>query len=344
MEYRALGRTGITVGAIGLGTEHLERRREAMDAVLGMAVEAGVNYVDLLYTDGDYWAEFGPVYAAHRDKLVAAAHWNAPECWDVARCQRDFDNILRCLGNDYAEIGLITMVDSARDWADGAQAAIAALMSHKQAGRIGGIGMSSHNLEVCLTAIRSGLIDVLMFPINVIGENAAGQRQLIEACAAAQVGLVAMKVYNGGTLFGVGGKRSGVTPAQCLAYVLSLPISTTVPGPRNSAEWRDTLHYLETTPTERDFGTLMRDLQAEFAGQCVYCQHCLPCPEGIVIPWQIWLRDHAQDQGVTADLQAQYNGWPVKSSACTECGICLERCPFGVDIPARLREAAALFE
>ena len=51
MEQRTLGKTGLEVGVIGLGTEHLEQTPETMRAVLGAAIEAGVNYVDLLYDD-----------------------------------------------------------------------------------------------------------------------------------------------------------------------------------------------------------------------------------------------------------------------------------------------------
>jgi predicted aldo/keto reductase-like oxidoreductase len=39
-----------------------------------------------------------------------------------------------------------------------------------------------------------------------------------------------------------------------------------------------------------------------------------------------------------------YAGFPVKASACGECGVCVERCPFEVEIVAKTREAAALFE
>ena len=39
-----------------------------------------------------------------------------------------------------------------------------------------------------------------------------------------------------------------------------------------------------------------------------------------------------------------YESLEVKASACVECGICVERCPFGVDIMAKLQEAVELFE
>ena len=66
MELRTLGKTGLQVGAVGLGTEHIERTPETHDTILRMAVESGVNYVDLLYVEPDYWEAFGPVYRRYR--------------------------------------------------------------------------------------------------------------------------------------------------------------------------------------------------------------------------------------------------------------------------------------
>ena len=47
MLTRTLGRTGIQVGVIGLGTEHLLADRENMNTLLDLAVSGGVNYYDI---------------------------------------------------------------------------------------------------------------------------------------------------------------------------------------------------------------------------------------------------------------------------------------------------------
>jgi predicted aldo/keto reductase-like oxidoreductase len=39
-----------------------------------------------------------------------------------------------------------------------------------------------------------------------------------------------------------------------------------------------------------------------------------------------------------------YAEFPVKASACVECGVCMERCPFGVEIIGKMREAVAVCE
>jgi len=116
-----------------------------------------------------------------------------------------------------------------------------------------------------------------------------------------------------------------------------------VPGPKTGAEMRATLRYLELTDEEKDHRPVVGNLHDVLAGQCVYCHHCLPCPQGIEVGWVIWMLDHAQG-GVTDDLMGWYSSLEAKASDCIECGDCVERCPFDVDVYAKLGQAAVLFE
>ena len=43
-------------------------------------------------------------------------------------------------------------------------------------------------------------------------------------------------------------------------------------------------------------------------------------------------------------VKERYAGFPIKASACVECGVCLERRPCDVDIISKMREAATLFD
>ena len=343
MENRKLGRTGLDVGVIGLGTEHLERKRETLDAVLHNATDAGVNYVDLLYVEEDYWEEFGDVYRAYRDRLVVAAHWASGPCCDLGFCQRTFDNILASLGNDYAEVALMTMIDEKDRQGEWLEKSLEHLRRYQEQGRVGYVGGSAHDVDQATRAVESGVLDVLMFPVNMLGHDDEKNQALYRACVEQGTGLVAMKPYHGGRLFSARGKPSGITPAQCLSYVFSLSVSAAVPGPKTVAELEGTLRYLEASAGERDHGPVVASLHDRMAGQCVYCHHCLPCPEGIEVGWVLWMVDHAQD-GVSDDLRGWYSSFPVKASACTGCGVCVERCPFEVDVISRIREAVGLFE
>jgi predicted aldo/keto reductase-like oxidoreductase len=41
--------------------------------------------------------------------------------------------------------------------------------------------------------------------------------------------------------------------------------------------------------------------------------------------------------------RSTYDALAMKASDCTECGVCVERCPFGVDVPARMHRAVEVF-
>jgi aryl-alcohol dehydrogenase-like predicted oxidoreductase len=60
MEYRKLGRTGLDVGVIGLGTEYLNQQpRETVVAAVREAIERGVNYIDLVFSFPAYLDNLG---------------------------------------------------------------------------------------------------------------------------------------------------------------------------------------------------------------------------------------------------------------------------------------------
>ena len=57
----------------------------------------------------------------------------------------------------------------------------------------------------------------------------------------------------------------------------------------------------------------------------------------------IWDLDQILARGIE-QVKEWYAGFPVKTSACVECGVCMERCPFDVEIITKMREAAQVFE
>lgn len=89
----------------------------------------------------------------------------------------------------------------------------------------------------------------------------------------------------------------------------------------------------------------MTGFERYVGGECVYCNHYLPCPVHLDVGQVGRLVDRAtfQSEGI-AVLQAAYEMLEVKASACTACGACVERCPFGVDVIAGMERAVELFE
>ena len=146
-------------------------------------------------------------------------------------------------------------------------------------------------------------------------------------------------------LFVYPGNLSGVmlTPVQCLHYALSQPgVCTVVPGCKTALEMREALVYLDATDKDKDYSTINTNTLWKLQGSCMYCNHCLPCPVGIDIGTTTRLADTAGYR-TSSDIVLQYEGLRVKASECTQCGVCVDRCPFGVDVIANMSNAIKIF-
>ena len=66
----------------------------------------------------------------------------------------------------------------------------------------------------------------------------------------------------------------------------------------------------------------------EAGGQCVYCNHCQPCPKGL----DIALINKYYDLARAGDAMAaeHYRTMERTASDCVRCGHCDRRCPFHV--------------
>jgi predicted aldo/keto reductase-like oxidoreductase len=89
---------------------------------------------------------------------------------------------------------------------------------------------------------------------------------------------------------------------------------------------------------------------------CTSCQYCLPCPEGIHIPENLWLLNQSFWIGKAPEWIKKWyremesddpaTNWHEKGAAsrCTQCGECLDKCPQGIQIPDELVVTRKLLE
>ena len=371
MQYRALGGTGSKVSALGLGTEYLiNLPREHVVGVVQAAIEQGVNYFDLFFAQAEFRDTMGVAFQGRRDKVLLAAHLGSMDkdgqyekTRDLDLSKHFFDDFLERYRTGYVDVLYLHNCDSQEDYdvvmADGGLLGLARRL--KAEGKARAIGFSGHTVSTAEQAVVSGEIDVLMFPVNLAGSAVPGKHELFQACVTHNIGLVAMKPYAGGKLlqpdqvvamesFQSGGsdmelaKPGVITPVQCLSYVLAqVGVSTIVPGCKDLNELGQALAIWGASEEEQDFSAAVAGFQQYVSGECVYCNHCLPCPSTIDIGATIRLFEMAQSQ-LTPDLRAQYDALESNASDCVQCGACEERCPFGVTVMERMEQAVELFE
>jgi len=379
MIYRPIGNTGMSASVIGLGAEYLDfKPYETIEPIINTALEHGINIIDVFMPGEEVRRNIGRALAGRRDKALIQGHIGSTdinEQYDKSRdlktIKKYFENLLRCLGTDYIDIGMLFFVDSEKDYTDVFQGdSLAYAMELKKQGYIRTIGASSHNPVTARKMVETGLVDLLMFSINPSYDMTPANADVLEyhhgkavdyemkldsdraalyrICEQRGVAITVMKALGGGKL--ISPEHSPFTRplsvTQCIHYALTRPaVVSALLGFSSSAQILQSLSYLNASEDERDYSDVIKDYQGSLKGSCVYCSHCLPCPANINIAAVNKYLDIAvlNESCIPPSVVSHYRDLEHRASECTACGSCENRCPFSVPVAKNMKKAAALF-
>lgn len=382
MIYRKLGKTGLEVSAIGLGCEYVWfAPEERVTELVQEALKNGINYIDLFVGTPSTREYFGNALKGKRDQAYLAGHLGAVDkdgqymkTRDEKLCKEFLAQFYEKLQTDYIDVLYLHNCDTQADLDEIMNGWMYAYAKElKDNGKARFIGFSSHNTKIAMEAVRTGKIDVLMFPVNplfnMLPQDSADARmkgrevqvmseeekaayptkqELYDLCEQMGVGIIAMKPFAGGNILKSheDGRLKGLldlTPVQAISYILSIPqVACPVPGFASVEELNQALAYLTATEEEKDFSEIYDSLVGKFQNQCMYCNHCQPCPNNIDIAEVTKLADMAEKE-MTDDLRTRYMALPGNAQDCIQCGACSKRCPFGIDAAANMRRAKEIF-
>lgn len=378
---RKLGRTGIPVSEVGLGCEHLEGMEyESIKAVIDAALDCGINILDVFMSEPNVRYNIGKALAGRRDRVILQGHIGA--AWengqykrtrDPKECAHFFEDFMTRLQTDYVDIGMLHYIDDEEDLNEVFQGPVLQYaLELKRKGIIRAIGMSSHNPEVALKAVKTGHVDVLMFSLNPAfdllppsqdldavfspatyqNDSLSGtdpvRAELYRTCEASGTAITVMKGLGAGLLLKESASPLGsaLTPVQCIHYALTRPaVASILVGMRKPEEVYAACEYYKASDAEKDFSiVLSKSSKYATDGRCMYCNHCLPCPSEIDIALVNKYLDLALlSEKVPASVKMHYLSLDNKAGDCIECASCESNCPFDVDVIKRMRQAVTVF-
>lgn len=380
MNYRKLGNTGLMVSEIGMGCEGFEEDqcRNTM-RLFDAAERLGINYFDLYTSNPEVRSSVGKALKGRRDRFIIQSHvcsvWKDGQykrTREIHDVKAGVEEMMSLLETGYIDVGMIHYVDSLEDWRVITEGPVLPyVLELKEKGIIRHIGLSSHNPQVALRAVKSGFIEVLMFSVNPCYDlqpasedvnalwdeknykeplvNMDPERQeLYETCQRQGVGVTVMKAFGGGDLLDERLSPAGraLTPYQCLHYALTRPgVATVLAGAHSVEQLEASASYETASDEEKDYAMAFASFpKISWKGHCMYCSHCAPCPKQIDVASVTKFLNLARAQGgVPETVREHYEVLPHHAGECIRCGACETRCPFGVGIMENMRQAKELF-
>lgn len=380
MLYRPIGNTGMSASVVGLGAEHLDNKPYLqVEETLEAALSQGINIIDVFMPGTPVRENIAKALGKRRKDVHLQGHVGSVDLnqqydisRDVAVCEKYFENLLRSFKTDYIDLGMMFFIDSEKDFKDVFETEFLDYVQKlKRQGKIRAIGASSHNPETARRVVETGMIDVLMFSINMAFDMTpanvnvlnslesgfqaglfdgmdAKRLDLYRLCESRGVAITVMKTLGAGKLLSAEHSpfEKPMSVGQCIHYALTRPaVVSALVGCQNRAEVLEAARYVELTDAEKDYSEVAQSFKGSFRGNCVYCNHCLPCPSGIDIATLTKYLDIARldREKIPPSIRQHYSTLEHKASECIACRSCEERCPFGVPVVENMSTAQGLF-
>ena len=212
MKYRMLGKTGLRVSVIGLGTMvhagHFGpmKDEESLGAI-ETALELGVNFIDTSDAYGAGYSEtlLGNALKGRREKVILATKGGnvmtgpnrGQRVFEPDYISRVMDESLQRLGTDYIDLyqlhnPTVEVIEKGEVWS--------VLERAKQAGKIRHYGVSINSMEEGIAAVKDGRAETIQVEYNLLAQEPAEKIFLL--AEQANVGIIARVPLRRGILTG----------------------------------------------------------------------------------------------------------------------------------------------
>lgn len=329
MEKRILGRTNFEVSVIGFGGIPIQRvdKDTAID-IIERAKATGINFIDTAraYTNSESLIGYG-LEKAGRENFILA----------TKSMKRDYDGILeelnislKNLKTSYIDLFQFHNLRSFEelDQIFSEKGALKAIKEAKEKGLVREIGITSHSPEILDKAIDTGEFATIQCPYNPVERQG---EELFEKAHRMNIGVIVMKPLAGGA----------ITNAKLsLKFIVNNPnVSVVIPGMDSVRQVIENANVGKNIKplTEGEKAIIFEEAEALGTEFCRRCGYCLPCPQGIDIPYQFLMEGYYTRYNLQEWAISRYNNMPANARDCIECGQCETKCPYHLPIRKMLK-------
>ncbi len=325
MKELVLGKTGITTPQNAFGALPVQRVDMQMAVrLLRKAYEGGMTFFDTARAYSDSEEKLGEAFYGMRDKIFISSKTMArtPE-----KFREDLETTLRNLRTDHLDIYQFHCVQQCYRPGDGT-GMYEAMLEAKRQGKILHIGITAHLIDVAEEIVASGLYETLQFPFSYLSSER--EIRLVRDTEKAGMGFIAMKGLAGGLL---------TNCDACMAFMQQYPVLP-IWGIQREKELEQWLSYFsrEVRMTDELSRFIEEDRTKLMGDFCRGCGYCKPCTVGIEINDCARMSQLIRRAPSENFLSEEWQMKMAKIAECVDCGICKQRCPYGLDTPALLRK------
>ena len=319
-----LGKTNLEVNKNGFGALPIQRcnMAEAVE-ILRKAYENGINFYDTAHFYTDSEEKMGNAFEDIPREDIYLASKTAAETPEVF--WSDLETSLKSMKTDYLDLYQfhnISFVPKEND------EVFKAMIEAREKGMIRHIGITTHKITFANEAIESGLYETLQYPFSYLSGDE--EIELVKKCEKNDVGFIAMKAMGGGLI-----TNSKASFAFLNQFDNVLPIW----GIQKISELDEFLSYDENTILDDELKSEIENDKKELGEDfCRGCGYCMPCPEDIKIStcarMSLWIRRFPTEPNIDEKTQKLMED----TKNCIECYVCVDNCPYELDIPRLLKE------
>ena len=352
MNYRKLGKTNLSVPALGLGCMRFPNGKNGkVDEDFGVkmirtAIDSGITYLDsgYNYLDGRSEIIIGKALKdGYREKTLVATKCPMGQMHSTKDFDKIFAEQLTRLQLDSIDSYMFHGLDkSSFDNKVVKFNLIDKMEKAREEGKIKYIGFSFHDsYDAFMHIIDSYDWDFCQIQMNYIDIEYQATLEGVREAGKRGIGVIAMEPLLGGKLANLSQAAENlVDPAKsavewALDFLWSLPeISIVLSGMNELVQLEQNIEYASRSGvgmlTDENIEMLMK-VRDEYNGlllaACTRCRYCMPCPADIDIPRALKAYNSTAT-GTFEDALAYYNRQvPVGASACIACKHCEEVCP-----------------